>query len=162
MPQLASRLLMLAAGVVGLASSEAMATNQAGRVSAKIGQMISLTEDSPMTFAAVAPPPTGGTIVLSPAGTIGPAAGFVFRGTAAAGVFSAHGFPHHPMSVSFSTGNLVTGPGPAMRLGAFTDNAPATFDGAASLNFAVGASLVVNPHQTPGRYSGTYAVTVNF
>jgi hypothetical protein len=58
--------------------------------------------------------------------------------------------------------NLVTGPGPAMRLGAFTNNAAPTFDGTANLSFAVGATLVINRNQTPGQYTGTYAVTVNF
>ena len=42
------------------------------------------------------------------------------------------------------------------------DWAAPAFDGTANLNFAVGATLVINPNQTPGQYTGTYAVTVNF
>jgi len=154
----------LAAGALALVLGTplALATTERGRASATILQGIVVTEAVPMSFAAVAPPPSGGAIVLSTAGTIRSSGGFVFRGTPAPGAFNARGLPHHPTSVSFSTGNFVTGPGPAMRLGAFTNNAASAFDGTANLNFAVGATLVINPNQTPGQYTGTYAVTVNF
>ena len=145
-----------------LGAPVALAATERGHASAAILYGIVVTEAVPMSFAAVAPPPAGGAIVLTTAGTISSAAGFVFRGTPAPGAFNARGLPNHPASVSFSTGNLVTGPGPAMRLGAFTNNAAPIFDSTANLNFAVGATLVVNPNQTPGLYSGTYAVTVNF
>jgi Domain of unknown function (DUF4402) len=154
----------LAAGTLALVlgTPVALATTERGRASATITQGIVVTEAVPMSFAAVAPPPSGGTIVLTTAGTIRSSGGFVFRGTPAPGAFNARGLPNHPTSVSFSTGSVVTGPGPAMRLGAFTNNAAPTFDGTATLNFAVGATLVINPNQTPGQYTGTYAVTVNF
>lgn len=154
----------LAAGALTLVllSPTTLATTERGHASATVLQWIAVTEARPMSFAAVAPPPAGGTIVLSPAGTVSSSAGFAFRGTPAAGSFRAHGLPDLPASVSFSSGDMVTGPGPAMRVGAFTNNAMATFDSAANLTFAVGATLVVNPHQTPGQYSGTYVVTVNF
>ena len=159
-----SRSPALAAGALALVlgTPVALATTERGRASATIVQGIVVTEAVPMSFAAVAPPPSGGAIVLSTAGTIKSSGGFAFRGTPAPGAFNARGLPHHPTSVSFSTGNLVTGPGPAMRLGAFTNNAAPNFDGTANLNFAVGATLVINPNQTPGQYTGTYAVTVNF
>jgi hypothetical protein len=100
--------------------------------------------------------------VLTAQGRISSNAGFIFRGTPAPAAFNARGLPNHPASVSFSSGNVVTGPGPAMRLGAFTNTAAPAFDSTAQLNFAVGATLLVNPNQTPGQYNGTYAVTVNF
>lgn len=153
-----------AAGALALllGTPAALATTEKGRATATIVQAIVVTEAVPMSFAAVAPPATGGAIVLTTAGSISGAGGFIFRGRPSPGAFNAHGMPNHPTSVSFSSGNLVTGPGPAMRLGAFTNNAAAAFDSAAKLNFAVGATLVINPNQTPGRYTGTYAVTVNF
>jgi spore coat protein U-like protein len=49
-----------------------------------------------------------------------------------------------------------------MRLGAFTNNAASAFDGTANMNFAVAATVVINRNQTPGQYTGTYAVTVNY
>lgn len=140
----------------------AYAASGSGRVSATITQAIVVTEAIPMSFADVAPPASGGAIVLTAAGKISASAGFVLRGTPMPGTFDAHGLPNHPTSVSLSSGSLVTGPGPAMRLGAFTDNAARAFDGTARMSFAVGATLIVNPNQTPGLYTGTYAVTVNF
>lgn len=140
----------------------ALATSERGRATATIVHAITVSETTPMSFAAVAPPPSGGAVVLTSAGRISSTRGFIFRGTPAPGTFDARGLPNHPASVSFSRGALVTGPGPAMRLGAFTNNAPPVFDGAARLSFAVGATLVVNPNQAPGQYTGTYAVTVNF
>jgi hypothetical protein len=157
-----SPVLAVGALVLVLGMPVALATTERGRASATIVQGIVVTESVPMSFAAVAPPPSGGAIVLTTAGTISSSAGFVFRGSPAPATFNAHGVPDHPASVSFSSGNLVTGPGPAMRLGAFTSNAALVFDGTANLNFVVGATLVINPNQAPGQYTGTYAVTVNF
>jgi Mat/Ecp fimbriae major subunit len=150
---------ILASVVVIPAPSGTAAT---GRASATILQAIVVVETAPMSFAAVAPPPGGGTIVLTPAGAISSPGGFAFRGTPVPGAFHARGAPNYPASVSLSTGNLVTGPGRAMQLAAFTGNVAPTFDGAANLTFAVGAALTINPNQTPGQYGGTYAVTVNY
>ena len=163
-PRASRRSPALAAGALALVlgTQVAFATTERGRASATVVPAILVTEAVPMSFAAVAPPPSGGPIVLTTAGTIRSSRGFVFRGTPVPGTFNARGLPHHPASVSFSSGNLVTGPGTAMRLRPFTSNAVPTFDGTASLNFAVGATLVINPNQAPGRYNGTYAVTVNF
>jgi Domain of unknown function (DUF4402) len=146
----------------GTAAPAPSGTTATGRASATILQAIVVVETAPMSFAAVAPPPGGGTIVLTPAGTISSPGGFAFRGTPVPGAFHARGAPNYPASVSLSTGNLVTGPGPAMRLAAFTGNVAPTFDGAADLTFAVGAALTINPNQAPGQYTGTYAVTVNY
>jgi hypothetical protein len=160
-PALAASALVLAAATPAAAPS-ALAASEKGRVYAAIVHAIAVSEAVPMSFADVAPPASGGAIVLTTSGKISSSAGFVFRGTPAPGTFDAQGLPNHPASVSCSSGALVTGPGPAMRLSAFTNNAPPVFDGAARLSFAVGATLVVNPNQAPGQYTGTYAVTVNF
>ena len=163
-PRASGRSPALATGALALVlgTQVAFATTERGRASATVVPAILVTEAVPMSFAAVAPPPSGGTIVLTTAGTIRSSRGFVFRGTLAPGAFNARGAPHHPASVSFSATNLVTGPGHAMRLGAFTNNAAPVFDATAKLNFVVGATLVVNRNQTPGQYTGTYAVIVNY
>ena len=154
----------LAAGVLAtlLVLPAPSGTAATGRASARILQAIVVVETAPMSFAAVAPPPGGGTIVLTPAGTLNSPSGFAFRGSPSPGAFHAIGAPNYPASVSLSTGNLVTGPGPAMQLAAFTGSVTPTFDSASNLNFAVGAALTINPNQTPGQYNGTYAVTVNY
>lgn len=140
----------------------ALAASAKGRASVMIAQAIVVSEAVPMSFADVAPPASGGAIVLTATGRISSSAGFIFHGKPAAGTFEARGVPNHPTTVAVTSGTPVIGPGPAMRLSAFTNDAAPSFDGAARLSFAVGATLVVNPNQTPGQYTGTYAVTVNF
>src|SRR5258708_23827243 len=60
----------LAAGALALVLGTplALATTERGRASATIVQGVVVTEAVPMSFAAVAPPPSGGAIVLSTAG----------------------------------------------------------------------------------------------
>jgi hypothetical protein len=154
----------LVAGVLAsvLTAPTPSAIAATGRTSATILQAITVTETAPMSFAAVAPPPRGGTVVLTPVGTLSGSSGFVFYGTPSPAAFHAHGAANYPASVSISTGNVVTGPGPAMQLATFAGNTPANFDNAANLKFAIGATLTINPNQAPGEYTGTFAVTVNY
>ena len=115
-----------------------------------------------MNFASISAPAAGGNVVLAPAGTIGPVAGFVFVGTPAAGVFGATGSNNSPAVISFSTGDTLTGPGAAMALGTFTTNpaSPTTFDNTGNLTINVGATLTVGANQVAGAYTGTYTITV--
>lgn len=156
---LASAIAILA---LGLAPSGALAVSQTGHASAGILTLITVAEDNGMSFGTVRPPVAGGQVVLSTSGTIGPAPGFFFAGTPTAGAFNAHGLAGFPAVVTFSTGNTLTGPGAAMALGNFTNNAAANFDSSGNLNFKVGATLTINANQAPGSYAGTYTVTVNF
>jgi Mat/Ecp fimbriae major subunit len=158
------RALAVASAIValGLGAHQALAGNVTAHASATILQQIVVTENTQMNFATIAPPPAGGNVVLSTSGTITPAAGFVFLGAPAAGAFTATGAASQPAVVTFSTGDTLTGPGTAMPLGTYTQNAPATFNAAGNLTFNVGATLTVNANQTAGAYSGTYTVTVNY
>src|SRR6185437_374444 len=153
---------VLGALVLGLASQSALAASQTTKASATILQWIAVAESTPMSLASVAPPATGGTVMLTTAGTINSTNGFVVRGTPVAGEFTAHGIPNFPAIVTISNGDAVTGPGRPMPLAVYPSNARATFNSAGELHFSVGARLTVNPNQAPGAYSGTYAVTVNF
>ena len=58
----------------------------------------------------------------------------------------------------------MTGPGPAMLLGAFTHNAgpSPSLDSAGSLTLAVGATVAAGAAQPSGVYAGRYAVIVNY
>jgi len=111
------------------ASHDALATSQTGHASATILQAITVTENTQMNFASISAPAAGGNVVLAPAGTIGPVAGFTFVGTPAAGVFGATGSANQPAVISFSAGDTLTGPGTAMALGTFTTTpaSPTTF-----------------------------------
>src|SRR5258708_38287345 len=102
----------LAAGALALVLGTplALATTERGRASATIVQGIVVTEAVPMSFAAVAPPPSGGAIVLSTAGTIQSPGGLPLHRTPPPGAFHHRGLPHHPPRVRFRTGNPVTRP----------------------------------------------------
>jgi Mat/Ecp fimbriae major subunit len=154
--------LTTAIAAFGAASHEALATSQTGHASATILQAITVTENTQMNFASISAPAAGGNVVLAPAGTIGPVAGFVFVGTPAAGVFGATGSANSPAVISFSSGDTLTGPGAAMALGTFTTNpaSPTVFDGSGNLTINVGATLTVGANQVAGAYSGTYTITV--
>lgn len=156
-----------AAGVVGVAvaasASSAFATDATGNASAQIEQAISITEDTAMTFGTVGIDGTGGTVTISTAGAVSGPAGYAFSGSPAAGTFTASGDASTAVTISFTPGSL-TGPGAAMTLNNFTNDAgasPAT-NGTGDLTFNVGADLVVNAAQASGAYSGTYTVTVNY
>src|SRR6185437_3309464 len=160
-----SRSLALAAvaAVVGLGSHQTLATSATGTASATILSQISVTQSTAMAFGSIAPNSAGGSVVLSPAGTISPVAGFVFSGSPAAGSFSVTGAVGQPVVVSYSTGDTLTGPGTAMPLGTFTNNAvPATFPAGGNFTLNVGATLTVNANQAAGAYAGNYTVTVNY
>lgn len=148
--------------LLGFASQSALAASQTTKASATILQWIAVAESTPMNLATVAPPATGGTVVLTTGGAINSTGGFVLRGRPVAGAFMAHGLPNFPAIVTVSTGDAVTGPGRPMPLAVYTSNGRVIFDGAGELHFSVGAKLTVNANQQPGAYSGTYAVTVNF
>jgi hypothetical protein len=93
------------------------------------------------------------------------AGGFTVSGITGAGKFHVAGKANCSLSISFLAGSL-TGPGTAMAIQNFTNDAGASpslnhVSGSnGTLDFDVGADLVVNSSQTGGSYSGTYTVTV--
>ena len=156
-----------AAGAAGLAAvasaSSAFATDLTGNATAQIQQAISIVEDTAMTFGNVAVDGSGGTVTISTAGAVTGPAAYSFSGSPAAGTFTATGDASTAVTIGFTAGSL-TGPGTAMTLNNFTNDAggsPATGVGG-TLTFNVGADLVVNAAQASGAYAGTYTVTVNY
>ncbi|TQV74409.1 DUF4402 domain-containing protein [Denitrobaculum tricleocarpae] len=156
-----------AASAVGVAvaasASSAFATDETGNASAQIQQAISIVENTPMDFGNVAVDGSGGTVTISTAGAVTGPAGYSFSGSPAAGNFTASGDASTAVTISFTAGTL-TGPGTAMTINNFTNDAGGTptTDGAGDLAFNVGADLVVNAAQASGAYAGTYTVTVNY
>lgn len=123
---------------------------------------ITVTETQQMNYATIAVTSGGGTVRMSPSGTVTAPGGFVLRGAPAAGSFQVTGSNNCAVVISFVPGSL-TGPGAAMTITNFTTNAGATPTLAppgGQLSFSVGADLQVNAGQAGGDYSGTYTVTV--
>ena len=154
---------MLAAGLC-LFSPAGQAASAVGHASVTLLSPLGLTEQSALDFGQIGIAKTGGTVVLAPTGALSGSAGYSFAGGAAAGSFQIAGQPSTPVTISFSSGNLLTGPGPALALGGFTHNAgtaPA-LDSSGHLVLAVGATLAIGVNQPLGSYSGSYTVTVNY
>jgi hypothetical protein len=160
--------LLMGAAVIGVSYAAgtqiANATNATGTATAVIRAAITLVEDTGMNFGQITPNPAGDVITLTAAGTATAVAGSVVAGTQTAGGFTATGTALSLASISFSTGNTLTGPGTAMPLGTFVHNAGGSpaFDGAGDLDFDVGAQLTIAAAQAAGTYNGTYTVTVNY
>jgi Mat/Ecp fimbriae major subunit len=159
-----SAFALTATAAAALLPSAALAATATGHASVTIVSAVAVSETTPMDFGTVGVTRAGGTVVLSPNGTRSGPANYNFDGSARPGEFTVTGTPNAAIAISFSAGDAVTGPGPAMALGSFTHNAgraPA-LNSAGNLSLAVGASVTVGQAQPYGSYAGTYTVTVNY
>ncbi len=160
--------LLLGAAVIGLsiaaAPQIAKATTTAGTANAVLRAAITLTETTQLDFGEVTPSPAGDVITIDSAGVTSAVSGSTFAGSPAAGVWASTGTPLTAATISFSSGDLLTGPGTDMALGTFTHSAGGSpaFDGGGALNFNVGASFTIAAAQTAGTYAGAYSVTVDY
>ncbi len=154
---------MTGLGLVGM-STVADATDITGNATAEIQAPIVLTEDTAMDFAVIIADAAGDTVTLDTADSVSSTGTSTFSGTPASADFSATGNANSAVTISFSTGDTLTGPGTAMGLGNFTNSAGGSpaFDGTGNLAFSVGADLTVGASQTPGTYTGTYTLTVDY
>jgi uncharacterized protein DUF4402 len=68
------------------------------------------------------------------------------------------------VSISLGEGAIIAGPGSALSVRDFAHSAGPTpaLDRFGGLTFSVGATLAIGSAQPPGRYSGTYTVTVDY
>jgi hypothetical protein len=123
---------------------------------------VTVTENVQLNFATVIVPSTGGTVQISSAGAVTGPAGFLFKGTPAAGQFTASGNKNAFVTITFSSSSTLTGPGTAMTINTFSHDAGASprLNSSGTLVFKVGARLVVNAAQKGGTYTGTFTVTV--
>jgi len=126
---------------------------------------ITISETQQINYGTIAVTNGGGTVTISTSGAVAAPGGFTVSGLTSAGKFHVLGKQNCSVIISFLPGSL-TGPGAAMTIGNFTNDAGAnpalthTAGSQGSLDFSVGADLTVNPNQSGGSYSGTYSVTV--
>lgn len=154
---------LAALGMIGY-SSQVNAADATGNVSATIVAPIVVSETTAMSFASIAADSAGDTVTLTPAGSISATGGSTFSGTPAAGVFDATGAASTAVTISFSTGDILTGLGTPIPIGTFSHNAGGSpaFSAGGALSFNVGAALTIGAAQTAGAYTGTYTVTVDY
>lgn len=126
---------------------------------------ITISQTQPISYGTIAVTNGGGTVTISPSGTVSAPGGYTVSGITSPGKFHVTGKQNCAVAISFLAGSL-TGPGTAMAIGNFTNDAGASpalthmAGSQGSLDFSVGADLTVNSNQTGGSYSGTYSVTV--
>ena len=117
-----------------------------------------------MSFGIIIPDSAGDVVTLSPSGGLSSQNMTIFSGSPQSGFFTVKGDKNTAFVISFSSGDVLSGPGTDMALGTFAHDAGGSpaFDGSGNLTFNVGAALTVNASQTAGAYSGTYTVTVDY
>jgi len=147
------------------------ATSHPGRAATAVGHAsvtllpaISVTETAAMDLGSIGITKAAGTVILTPAGRVSGPSGYSFTGVPNPGQFTVVGAPNAAVGISFSRGDAMTGPGPALALGDFTHNAGASpaLSSTGTLTFAVGAAVTIGAAQPTGGYSGTYSVVVNY
>ncbi len=157
------------AGLIAVALSlmsvgTAQAASRVATANAAVLKPIVITEDANMDFGSVvAPTGAAANFVLDAADTVATCP-TTCLGTPLSGAFTLSGASSRAVTISFSAGDTLVGPGPAMALGTYTHDAGGapTLDALGALSFNVGATLTVGDGQTDGNYTGTYTVTVNY
>lgn len=146
------------------ASMHANAADETGNASAEIIQAITVTENTPMDFSQIIPDAGGDTVSLAVDGSRSATGSSTFLGSGQQGIFDITGAASQAVTVSFSSGDVLSGPGTDMALNNFVHDAGGSpaLDGTGNLQLAVGADLGVNASQTAGAYSGTYTISVNY
>ncbi len=135
-----------------------------GDVSAEIRDPLVLSERRVLDFGLLAVDPAGDTIRLRTNNNFVITNGSVSLGGQSYGVFRVEGTPNSSVNISFSTGDVLSGPGADIPIGNFETNRGTSFtiNGSGRRNFRIGATLFPNAGQLGGVYSGTYTVTVNY
>ena len=120
---------------------------------------LTITETAALDFGKIVSPAANCTAVVNTNGSSGGSCS-TLAGTAAPGSFQVSGFAGTTVNYSVSPSTLG-----GMTLDTFTmspSGGSAALDGSGQLNITVGATLHVPANKTPGTYTGTYTITVNY
>ncbi len=129
-----------------------------------------------LDFGKVLASATAGTVVLAPNGVRTATGGVTLVGnTQQVAIFAGQGTNNQNVDISMGTNTInLTGPGTPMQVSTWViGSTPSAFLTTAPLRFRIvsptgvfafplGASLAVGANQTPGVYTGTYSVTLQY
>lgn len=147
-------------------------STQTGSALAQIAAPITLRATAQMNFGSFAQPTTGGTIVLSPYGTITATTGdlgydiaIAQTTTRSAAAFSVTGIPGAIYTISGVAQVTLSNGSATITLGQFTTNATFAIgqigsNGTSSFN--IGGTLTAAAGQPTGVYRGTFPITVTY
>lgn len=144
-------------------SEQSYAGAASGSASVEIRQPVAVSQAVPLAFGLVSAD-SADVITLTPAGIVTSQNGAtISSGSVSPGQFIAAGAANAAVIISFADG-VLTGTGIDLAINNLVHGQGATpsFDASGALDFAVGGDLVINDGQTPGLYSGTYQVSVNY
>jgi Domain of unknown function (DUF4402) len=157
-------LLVLSFGFAALGASPVQAQSASAVSSTTIISQTTLSSLLDMSFGTVITDGTGGPVILdSAAGTRSCTGGIICSGSFAFATLYVTG-DSSTVQVTYPSQVLLSGPGTDMTVTpVYAGGSGATItlvSGAATIKF--GAQLDVNPGQTPGNYTGTFTVNVNY
>lgn len=149
-----------------------------GRAEAIIVTRLSLVKTDDLNFGKIVAGTAAGTVTVTPAGSRSATGGVRLAGTGAQpAAFSGYGFLNQTVSISVNSNTPVVrrvGGSETMQFDTFIigstptaqlTTAPLAFRIGSTTGmfaFPVGATLRVKARQTPGLYTGSFSVTINY
>lgn len=136
-----------------------------GLVVGLAAETVDIRQEQPLSFGGIAAATTGGTVTISWNGFPTVTGVVPFGATAGPASFvvtiTGRGTPHYTITLPASA--TLRGPGADMRVHSFQiDPSAGRVDPRTQQQvIGIGATLDVNPMQSPGSYEGTYPVTVH-
>jgi spore coat protein U-like protein len=129
-----------------------------------------------LNFGSIIRSTTAGTVIVAPNGTRTKTGTIILQGNAHQPArFAGMGTNNQQVDISLGANQIfITGPGAPMRVHTFVigstptavlTSVPRRFGIASStgiFSFPVGATLDVGANQTPGTYTGTWTITLNY
>ena len=168
--------LTVAAALCAVAGGNALAASGTGSTvtgsaSAQIAAPIRLVAGTALQFGTIAQPVTGGTLTMSPQGTLtstgdmGASSSIAQSGARTAASFTLTGTPNALYSISGVTQVTISNGSKTMTVGQFTTNvafAVGQIGTGGTATFTIGATLTASGGQATGSYSGTFPIIVTY
>ncbi len=129
--------------------------------SAQIAIPVTISETTALNHGTVTASGSLGTVDITTAGARSVTGGVAeLGGTVSQGIFAVTGETNTAFTTTMDATSSLSGPGTAM-IATLSNDAPSNLSsGSATIN--VGSSLAVAASQTPGAYTGTFSITVNY
>lgn len=159
-----------------MAAAPAYAEAEQGSAEITVVRPLSFVIDDNLDFGSLFPSTVAGTVVMAPSGARTANNGIVLVGTGhTPATFAGMGTNNQRVDVSLGSNSIfITGPGTRMRVRDFVigstptavlSTVPRRFrinSATGVFAFPVGATLEVGANQTPGTYTGTWSITLNY
>ncbi|MBT5471973.1 MAG: DUF4402 domain-containing protein [Nitrospina sp.] len=149
---------------LGFGASNAMAASDTGTAEATVVKQITISKTQDLGFGGMLQSGTGGTITISPAdGTVTPSGVQTTGATATRGEFFVDGDPNRAYTTTLDpTVTLFGGFGASPMTADLTQDSNGALILFGSDVIFIGGTLNVGVNQSPGAYTGSFNVTVDY